>query len=187
MTTDTLDERIQLCEMLRRVAAEDRDALGELYRMTSARLFGICLRICGDRSSAEDVLHEVYTIIWKRAGAFQVGSIYPIAWLATIARNRSIDWVRASGRRATRPIEEAVDVADERPDQRVAAERAETVQRLYDCLDELSAPQRDAIRTAFVHGMTYAEIADSRDVPIGTMKSWVRRGLLQLRGCVGDA
>ncbi|WP_156357763.1 sigma-70 family RNA polymerase sigma factor [Sphingomonas sp. Leaf62] len=186
MTTDALEERIRLCDMLERVAAEDRDALGELYRMTSAKLFGICLRICGDRSSAEDVLHDVYAIIWKRAGAFQVGSIYPVAWLATIARNRSIDWVRSHGRRPMRPIEEAFDIADDTQDQAVTAERAETVQRLYDCLNELTHAQRDAIRTAFVDGMTYAEIADARGVPLGTMKSWVRRGLLQLRGCVGD-
>lgn len=187
MTTDPLEERIQLCEMIHRVAAEDRDALGELYRRTSAKLFGICLRICGDPSSAEDILHEVYAIIWKRAGAFQVGSVYPVAWLATIARNRSIDWVRAHGRRTMRPIEEAFDIRDDRPDPSSVAEHADTVQRLYDCLNELSAPQRDAIRTAFVDGMTYAELADARNVPIGTMKSWVRRGLSQLRGCVGDA
>ena len=85
-----------------------------------------------------------------------------------------------------RPIEDAMDVADDTPDQTVAAEQAETAQRLYKCLEELNAPQRDAIRTAFVDGMTYAEIADARGVPLGTMKSWVRRGLLQLRGCVGD-
>jgi RNA polymerase sigma factor (sigma-70 family) len=144
------------------------------------------LRICGDRSSAEDVLHEVYTIVWKRAGGFEAGPASSIAWLATIARNRSIDWVRAHGRRTMRPIEDALDVADDTPDQTVAAEQAEIARRLYECLEELHAPQRDAIRTAFVDGMTYAEIADARGVPLGTMKSWVRRGLLQLRGCVGD-
>lgn len=184
--TNALEERVRLYEMLERVGAEDRDALGDLYRMTSARLFGICLRICGDRSSAEDVLHEVYTIVWKRAAGFEAGPASPIAWLATIARNRSIDWVRAHGRRTMRPIEDALDVADDTPDQTVAAEQAETARRLYECLEELHAPQRDAIRTAFVDGMTYAEIADARGVPLGTMKSWVRRGLLQLRGCVGD-
>ena len=170
---DPVDMRVRLFDTLDRIGAEDRDALSELYRMTSAKLFGICLQICRDRSAAEDVLQDVYAIIWKRAGAFEAGSASPMSWLATIARNRSIDWVRARAKRPTH-------------DQAQAAERAETAQRLHECLEALEGRQRDAIRTAFFDGMTYAELADAQGVPLGTMKSWVRRGLMQLRGCVGD-
>ena len=165
---------------------QDRPAFQQLYRLTSAKLFGVCLRICGDRQAAEDVLHEVYLTIWKRAGAFEPGRASPISWLATIARNRAIDWVRARGVRPTRPIEEADEIADDTPDQLTVAQRDETSRRLHDCLDALDERQRDAIRIAFFDGMTYAELAAAKGVPLGTMKSWVRRGLQQLKGCVGD-
>lgn len=178
--------RAKLTEALRRAGEDDRSAFRDVYRLTSAKLFGICLRICGERAGAEDVLHEVYLTIWKRAGAFEPGRASPISWLATIARNRAIDWVRARGARPTRPIAEAADVADDAPDQLVAAQRDETSRRLHDCLDALDERQRDAIRTAFFDGTTYAELAAAKGVPLGTMKSWVRRGLMQLKGCVGD-
>jgi len=178
--------RATLIEALRLTGDEDRSAFHDVYRLTSAKLFGICLRICGERAGAEDVLHEVYLTIWKRAGAFEPGRASPISWLATIARNRAIDWVRARGVRPTRPIEEAGTVADDAPDQLALAQRDEMSRRLHDCLDALDERQRDAIRTAFFDGVTYAELAQSKGVPLGTMKSWVRRGLMQLKGCVGD-
>lgn len=178
--------RAHLIDALLRAGDDDRSAFQEVYRLTSAKLFGICLRICGDRTGAEDVLHEVYLTIWKRAGAFEPGRASPISWLATIARNRAIDWVRARGIRPTRPIEDAADIADDAPDQLSVAQRDETSRRLHDCLDALEERQRDAISTAFFDGMTYAELATAKGVPLGTMKSWVRRGLMQLKGCVGD-
>jgi RNA polymerase sigma-70 factor (ECF subfamily) len=178
--------RARLCEALERVGAEDRGAFREVYALTSAKLFGICLRVCGDRSSAEDVLHDVYLTIWKRAGAFEPGRASPISWLATIARNRSIDWVRARGKRSSRPIEDAADIADDTPDPLALAERDDRSRRLHDCLDALDERQRESIRTAFFDGLTYAELATAKGVPLGTMKSWVRRGLQQLKGCVGD-
>ena len=184
--SDPVEARVELCDALDRIGSEDRDALSELYRMTSAKLFGICLRICGDRSAAEDVLHDVYATIWKRAGAYEPGPASPMAWLATIARNRSIDWVRARRKRPTLPIDEAAEIADETPDQALTAERTETARRLHECLEALEGRQRDAIRTAFFDGKTYAELADAKGVPLSTMKSWVRRGLMKLRGCVGD-
>lgn len=183
---DPVEARARLCAALERVGAEDRGAFSEVYRLTSAKLFGICLRICGERGAAEDVLHEVYLTIWKRAGAFEPGRASPISWLATIARNRSIDWVRARGIRPTRPIAEAAEIADDTPDQLAVAQRDQTARRLHECLEALDERQRDAIRTAFFDGMTYAELATAKDVPLGTMKSWVRRGLMQLKGCVGD-
>ena len=89
------DGRAILVAALARVAAGERNALQTTYRLTSAKLFGVCLRICGDRRAAEDVLSEVYLTIWKRAGAFEPGRASPITWLATIARNRAIDWRRS--------------------------------------------------------------------------------------------
>lgn len=176
--------RARLTEALLRTGQEDRAALQEVYRLTSAKLFGICLRICGERSAAEDVLHEVYLTIWKRAGAYEPGRASPISWLATIARNRAIDWVRARGARPAHPVEEADHVPDDSPDQLALLQRDQASQRLHDCLDGLDDRSRDAIRTAFFDGVTYAELAERKGVPLGTMKSIVRRGLLSLKGCV---
>ncbi|KQM66223.1 RNA polymerase subunit sigma [Sphingomonas sp. Leaf16] len=184
--TDPYDARLAICELLARVGREDREALGQLYRLTSASLFGICLRICRERSAAEDVLHEVFNLIWKRADGFVPGKAHPMSWLGTIARNRSIDWVRSYSARMTRPIEDASEVQDDRIDQYAQMARSEEAQRLHDCLDALDARHRDAIRTAFFNGLTYAQLASAKGVPEPTVRSWARRGLLSLKGCVGD-
>ena len=110
--SDADTARARLSEVLLRTGTEDRAAFGELYTLTNAKLFGITLRICGERQAAEDVLHDVYLTIWKRASGWEPGRASPITWLATIARNRAIDWRRAQGVRRTSPIDEAPDIAD---------------------------------------------------------------------------
>lgn len=184
--TDPDTARARLTAALVRAGEEDRPAFQEVYRLTSAKLFGICLRICGERSAAEDVLHDVYLTIWKRAGAYEPGRASPISWLATIARNKAIDWLRAHGKRSVRPIEDAMSIADTAPDQLATIARDQESQRLHDCLDALDDRASDAIRTAFFDGVTYAELAERKNVPLGTMKSIVRRGLIQLKACVDD-
>lgn len=181
---DVVAARARLTEVLVRTGAEDRAALSELYALTSAKLFGICLRICGERQAAEDVLHEVYLTIWKRAGAYEPGRASPITWLATIARNRAIDWVRAQTVRRAAPLEAAELIADDRPlasDMMIAADGTK---HLHLCLESLDEAPRIAIRTAFFDGVTYAELAERQGVPLGTMKSWVRRGLMRLKECL---
>ena len=174
-----------MTEALVRTGAEDRDAFRTLYDLTAAKLFGICLRICGERQAAEDVLHDVYLLVWRRAGGFEPGRASPITWLATIARNRAIDWRRAQGSRPTSPIADAPDIADSSPLASDQLEAAGESARLHACLDALEEQQRGAIRTAFFDGVTYAELAERQGVPLGTMKSWVRRGLLALKRCLG--
>jgi RNA polymerase sigma factor (sigma-70 family) len=178
--------RAVLTEALVATGEEDRSAFQRVYSLTSAKLFGICLRICGDRQAAEDVLHEVYLTIWKRAGSFQPGRASPITWLATIARNRAIDWRRSDSARRTDPIEFADDIADSgiAADDGMIAD--ESHRRLHLCLEALDATQRAAIRSAFFNGLTYAELAQRGDVPLGTMKSWIRRGLTRLKDCLDD-
>lgn len=183
-TTDAA--RAALVEALVATGAEDRSAFATLYRMTSAKLFGICLRICGDRGAAEDVLSEVYLTIWRRAGAYEPGRASPISWLATIARNRAIDWRRSAGRRPVVALDAAPEVADETPTAEDRLVEREGAGRLHLCLDQLEEKQRAAIRRAFFGGMTYAELAEREAVPLGTMKSWVRRGLHKLKDCLRD-
>ena len=178
------DARAHLATTLVAVGGEDRGAFHELYRLTSAKLFGITLRICGDRQAAEDVLHEVYLIVWRRAGAWEPGRASPITWLATIARNRAIDWRRAHALRAAAPLEDAPDIADATPDAEAELVAKGERHMLIECLAELEARQRDAIRTAFFDGVTYNDIAARAGVPAGTAKSWIRRGLARLKECL---
>jgi RNA polymerase sigma-70 factor (ECF subfamily) len=168
-----------------RVAAGDRAALRIIYQDTSAKLFGVCLRILKDRNEAEDVLQDVYVTVWRKAAAFDPGRASPITWLVAIARNRAIDRLRASAvSRRIEPIEAADAVSDPAPAAVERVEQAQQQQRLARCLEELEARHASAIRAAFLDGATYEELAARMSVPLGTMKSWIRRGLLKLRVCL---
>ena len=182
--SDSLMRRQHLAEMLLRVGDEDADAFREVYKLTSARLFGICQRICGERTAAEDVLHDVYLTIWKRAGAYEPSRASPTTWLATIARNRAIDWRRSQSLHGAIRIDDAPPLADDAPlvSEILLAEEESSL--LLRCLDNLEHNQRTAIATAFFDGVTYAELAERDGVPLGTLKSWVRRGLARLRECL---
>jgi RNA polymerase sigma factor (sigma-70 family) len=177
--------RSQLAAALVRVASGDRAALRLVYRDTSAKLFGVCLRILNDRSEAEDVLQDVYVTVWRKAAAFDPGRASPITWMVAIARNRAIDRLRASAvSRRMEPIEAADAVSDPAPAAVEGVELAQQHQRLAGCLEELEPRHSTAIRAAFLDGATYEELATRMSVPLGTMKSWIRRGLLKLRACL---
>jgi RNA polymerase sigma-70 factor (ECF subfamily) len=182
---DAEARRRQLSAAIRRVAGGDRAALRLVYEETAAKLFGVCLRILNDRSEAEDVLQEVYLNVWRKAAAFDEARASPITWLVAIARNRAIDRLRSGTvARLSAPIEAAEAIPDPTP---LAAETLEAAQesgRLYSCLDELELRQSAAIRAAFIDGLTYEELAERQNVPLGTMKSWIRRGLAKLRACL---
>jgi RNA polymerase sigma-70 factor (ECF subfamily) len=177
--------RSLLIATLARIPLGDRAALQTVYRLTSAKLFGVCLRILGERADAEDVLQEVYVTVWRKAADFDPAKASPMTWLIAIARNRAIDRLRADkqGRRM-----EPIDVAAEVPDSGVRADAAlettETSIRLHGCLDELVEHERNALRSAFFEGHTYEELAETMDVPLGTMKSWIRRGMMKLKDCL---
>jgi RNA polymerase sigma factor (sigma-70 family) len=182
---DTDAARSQLVAALTRVASGDRAALRLVYADTAAKLFGICLRILNDRTEAEDVLQEIYLTVWRRAGSFDPGRASPITWLVAIARNRSIDRLRSgAASRRVEPIEAAEDVRDPAMPALDRLEASQQNVRLSACLEKLEGRQSAAIRAAFLDGKTYEELAERMGVPLGTMKSWIRRGLLKLRNCL---
>ena len=183
---DAETERERLIAALARVAGRDRSALRQVYGMTSAKLFGICLRISADRDAAEDILQDVYIKVWNRADRFDAGRASPITWLCAIARNTAIDWCRSSRRTMIVPEIDAAQVSDTAPLADMVIEHNQHNMRLFACLDELEDRHGMAIRSAFLDGLTYAQLADRMAVPIGTMKSWIRRGLQQLKACIGD-
>jgi RNA polymerase sigma-70 factor (ECF subfamily) len=163
----------------------NRAAFRALYEATSAKLFGACLRICADRDIAEDALQDAYVAIWKNAARFDRHRSSPITWLVAIARNRAIDRMRATGRLAqARPIEEAQALPDPAIGAEAGVERSQTFLALEHCLGELEPRHAGLIRTAFWEGRTYDSLAESAGLPLGTVKSWVRRGLQRLRACL---
>ena len=175
----------RLRETLVAVARGDRAAFETLYRSTSAKLFGVCLRILPKRSDAEDVLQEVYTTIWRKADAYDAARASPITWLVMIARNKAIDRARATpSERHAQPIDLAADLADPTPAGATFAESADESRRLEGCLGELEPQRRRLIRTAFFDGATYDELASRSGVPLGTVKSWIRRSLIKLKACL---
>jgi RNA polymerase sigma factor (sigma-70 family) len=178
-------KRKQLAAALNRAAQGDRAALRLIYDMTSAKLFGVCLRILNDRSEAEDVLQEVYLTVWNKGSAFDEARASPITWLVAIARNRAIDRARSGAfARRSEPIEAAADVADPGVSAFEFLASAQQQERLKSCLDEIEERQSLAIKAAFMGGFTYDELAERSGVPLGTMKSWIRRGLAKLRECL---
>jgi RNA polymerase sigma factor (sigma-70 family) len=177
--------RRQLAAAIHRVTGGDRAALRLVYDATAAKLFGVCLRILNDRSEAEDVLQEVYLAVWQKAAAFDEARASPITWLVAIARNRSIDRLRSGAvARRSEPIEAADDIPDAAPTAVETLEMTQESKRLQPCLDEMEARISLAIRAAFMGGLTYEELAERTGVPLGTMKSWIRRGLAKLKVCL---
>jgi RNA polymerase sigma-70 factor (ECF subfamily) len=172
-------------DLLARTAGGDRDAFEALYHDTCGKLFGICLKVLADRAEAEDVLQEVYVTVWNKAAQFDAGRARALTWLGSIARNRAIDRLRALPAQATRAaIDVAETVRDPSPSPAAQADAATERVRLDDCLDQLEPRRRSLIRTAFFDGATYEELATRSGSPLGSVKSWIRRGLMQLKACL---
>ncbi len=176
-------DREELAGILQSVGRGDRDAFARLYRRTSAKLYGICLRLLGHEGEAEDVLQDLYVTVWEKADRFDPDRASPITWLSVLARNKSIDRLRRRSLNSG-PIEDAAEVADDSPLPFELVRQKQDSGRLSDCLDQLDERPRAMIRAAFLDGATYAELAEREGVPLGTMKSWIRRAMKRLRGCL---
>ncbi len=178
--------RTVLSGAIQRVGRGDQTALRYVYDQTSAKLFGICVRILHDRSEAEDVLQEVYVTVWRKAAVFDPGRSSPITWLVALARNRAIDRLRSrsSAARLSQPIETADAVEDATPLAFDLVQAGQEVKRLEICVNELEPDHAEHVRNAFMGGLTYQTLAEQAGVPLGTMKSWIRRALLRLRACL---
>ena len=182
MTADAGHER--LVALIARAALRDRAAFAELYRATSAKLFGVSLRIVRERGLAEEALQDSFVNVWNHAADYARERSAPLTWMAAIVRNRSLDIARRA--REEPDIDDALaqNLADESASpEREAAERAQA-HTLRDCLGELDAEQRQTIALAFFHGLTHSELAGHLRRPLGTVKTHIRRGLLKLKDCL---
>lgn len=179
------DERtMQIDAWLMRVGQGDRDAFESLYRATSSGLLGVCMRVLADRSESEDVLQDVYVSVWNKAAQFDVRRARATSWLGSIARNRAIDRLRAQPAFAHARIDDTDALADSGASPAERAEAATERVRLDDCIGQLEPRRQSLIRTAFFEGATYEELAHRCGSPLGSVKSWIRRGLMQLRECL---
>jgi len=178
--------RSQLAAALARVAAGDRAALRIVYQDTSAKLFGVCLRILNDRGEAEDVLQDVYVTVWRKAGSFDPARASPITWLVAIARNRAIDLLRRKTEVSIEEEPEAMEIAAETPNPLARREMTEELKRLLACLGQLEEDRRRMVLLAYYSGQSREQLAAQFDAPANTIKTWLRRSLLQIRECLGS-
>lgn len=179
------ERREQLQRALADVAAGDRPALKTVYDLTSMKVYGVIVRIVRDRERADDVLQDVYLKVWDRAGRYDAAKAGVITWLCAIARNSAIDTVR---RDARVPVPIADDAMPEPADSDPLADELLCVEEEYAklrrCLDELGDDQRKSVRLAFFEGLTHSELSEVLGAPLGTVKSWIRRGLAGLKACL---
>jgi RNA polymerase sigma-70 factor (ECF subfamily) len=170
--------------LLRACASGDRTALHSLYTATAPQLFGLALRILRRRELAEEIVQDSFLLAWRNAHTFDPGRGAAMAWLARIVRNRCIDIIRQHGRET--PVDDASieDWEDPASSPADLAALSHDGRRLQDCLNELEERPRKALRLVYYEGMTYNEAAAHMGVPVGTAKSWVRQGLIRLRGCM---
>jgi RNA polymerase sigma-70 factor (ECF subfamily) len=177
MTDDTL------ASLLARVAAQDRAAFRELYSAASAKLFGTLLRILGNRAEAEDALQEVFTRVWLRAARFDAERGRAMTWLIAIARNHAIDRIRARPQQ-TAGEDETELLADTRPGVEAGLIARGEAQRVIECMNALEPDRAEAVRGAYLGGLSYQALAEKFDVPLNTMRTWLRRSLLKLKDCL---
>ncbi|MEX3316853.1 sigma-70 family RNA polymerase sigma factor [Sulfitobacter sp. PS-8MA] len=162
----------------------DRAAFEALYDRVSAKLFGVSLRVLDTRAAAEDAMQDTFVKIWNNADRYQANGLSPMTWLITIARNTAIDRLRAR-RKGHQDIDTpGLALAAPGPTPEQSAVASSEASKLTDCLDQLEADRGAAVRGAYLDGDSYADLAERFNVPLNTMRTWLRRGLLSLRECM---
>lgn len=169
--------------------ADSEAALRELYDLTSGKLYGVALRVVGNREWAEDVLQEAYLNIWRIAADYRAVLSPPMAWMGVIVRSRALDFLRRrTSERADAGLEldDAINetVAGDSPNPMDTTQASEQAWALHECLRKLEARQREVVSLAYLRDLSHSELAEQLSLPLGTVKTWIRRGLEQLRGCM---
>lgn len=184
-TSETLQQILLAC------AHQDRQGFARLYRITSPKLYGVALRILKRADWAEEILQESYLSIWMHAATYTAGRAAPMTWMTSIVRNRCLDALRRPRLEMvlqTTDDDDPLDgIAGDGPGPLDELARLSEANALRVCLERLDPRQRQAILLAFYDGLTHTELARQLDQPLGTVKTWVRRGLERLKGCLAQA
>lgn len=176
-------DTVEIADLIARCALRDRGAFRQLYTRTSAKLFGVALRILRDRAETEEAIQEIYIKIWQKADRYVAGQYSPISWLVAVARNHALDRVRVR-RPISEDIDAALDIADLGPSPERQVEAAEDSARIANCLGTLEPDRAEAVRGAYLDGFSYEELAQRHAVPLNTMRTWLRRSLMKLKECL---
>ena len=178
-----------LDELMARCSLRDQRAFAELYRRTSGRLLAVAMRIVRRRDWAEEILQESFVSIWHHVPQYDRVRSAPMTWMTTIVRNRALDWVRRPQHETSdEGLEHVVENwADDAPGPLDLLGMASQKRELSACMDKLTPPQRQSVALAFFDGLSHAEVAAQLQEPLGTVKSWVRRALNTLKGCLDRA
>ena len=175
-------------QLLGAVALGDRAAYRRLYDATAPKLFAVALRILREESRAEDVLQDSFVNVWNSAGSYNATLSAPMTWLVTIVRNRAFDYVRRIDFRTVELDDDLHAVLEsEQASPMDLASHGQDAIALQRCLELLDAGQRQTIVFAYFQGLTHSELAATLRIPIGTVKTWIRRGLEKMRRCLDGA
>jgi RNA polymerase sigma-70 factor, ECF subfamily len=174
----------ELVWLLGAVARGDETAFERLYDATRAKLYGVLLRILGRQALAEEVMTETYLKIWKMADGFDPTMASPITWMVAMARNRAIDIVRKRGDLSVEEEAEAPEAGSEAPQPLARREMTEDLKRLLSCLGRLDPEKQRIVLLAYYSGWSRDQLAQKLDIPVNTIKTWLRRSLLEIRECV---
>ena len=179
----------ELMHLLDRIAAHDEAALKTLYEQTSSKLFGLALRVLGHRDWAEDVLQEALITIWRVAGDYRASLSPPMAWMGLIVRSRALDLLRrrsADRAHLTHELDDemAHGIEGDSPNPMDTTQASEQAFALHQCLGRLENKQREVVILAYLRDLSHGELAEQLRLPLGTVKTWIRRGLDQLRNCM---
>jgi RNA polymerase sigma-70 factor (ECF subfamily) len=167
------------------VALGDQDAYRRLYDATAPKLFAIALRMLREEGRAEDVLQDAFVNVWNAAASYNAALSAPMTWLVTIVRNRALDYLRRiDGRTVEFDDELAAVIESDWPTPVDLASRGQDAIALERCLKRLDPGPRQAIAFAYFQSLTHAELASTLRVPIGTVKTWIRRGLEKMKRCL---
>jgi RNA polymerase sigma-70 factor (ECF subfamily) len=175
----------QLRELLASCALQDRKAFASLYQMTSAKLYGVILRILVRDEWAQDCLQEAYIKVWSRADSYRPHLASPMTWLSTIARNQALDLLRRRSHEVRNGDDESYpEEVDTDPLPQEKLQQSDEGSRLNECMEQLKEQQRQVIALAYFKGLSHDELAERTATPLGTVKTWIRRGLAQLKRCL---
>lgn len=176
-----------LADLLYRCALGDESALERLYRLAAPRLYTLALRLLKRRDLAEDTLQDAFVAIWRHAVDYRQERGDAMAWMARIVRNRALDGLRRADPQTADLAPEIVELClDGKPNPEECALSSSAARALHACLERLIARQRQSIALAYFQGLSHEEVAQVLGEPLGTVKSWIRRGLEQLRRCLGQ-
>lgn len=177
----------ELVRLLHRAGHGDEAAFARLYEHTAGRLYGVCVHLVGQHEQAEEVLQEAFVRIWHQADSYSSARGGVMTWMISIARYRAIDQLRRRGRRPEANFEELPEraLADGAAGPQESSLLASDADALARCLDTLTETQRRSIQLAFLQGLSHREVCHRLERPLGSVKSWIRRGLEALKRCLG--